>query len=76
MRPLFHKNPFTWPNQKDGALLPFNKCPRTSNQDNGMSGFITTVWGFQVSSLFCNIVLSTSALTHCDGTPVIDARHD
>lgn len=52
MRPLFHKNAFTWPNQKDGALLPFNKCPRTSNQDNGMSGFMTTVWGFQVSSLF------------------------
>ena len=41
-----------------------------------MSGFITTVWGFQVSSLFCNIVLSSSALTHSDGTPVIDARHD
>lgn len=76
MRPWRNKKFSRHANHKHHALLPFSKCPRASDADNGISGFITTVWDFQVPSLFCHFVLSTCASARLEGTPLIDARHD
>ena len=76
MRPCSNKKSSPPTCHKHRALLLFGKYPRTSDTDNGISGFITTVWDFQVSRLFLTIVLLTCALSHIDGTSLIDARHD